>query len=782
LKDYLLHTLAPEDFEDLVVQICLRVLGTGTISFAKGVDGGRDAKFVGKANRFPSEESPWSGRFVVQAKSTSNPIASCSDASFARVLRNEISRMRALRSAGECDNYVLFTNRKLTAGKERELTAYLREETGVPNVAIVGREVIASYISNDPALRETRYNDSSRSLSSLCQVPPPPRDFTGRSDLLNTLRTAIDRDGTRIIGLSGMGGAGKTALALKLANSCTQMYSDAQLYLDMNGLRSVPLSPLDAMAKIIRSFHPNEYIPSNEDEVRGLYYSVLNKKRALLILDNAANANQLLPLIPPADCMLIVTSRQRLHLPGMLGRSVEELPQSDARSLLLAIAPRIAEEADDIARICGCLPMALRLAGSALVERPNLNPRRYAEGLRDKQQRLDLVSASIDMSYNLLDDEDRRKWNALSIFFGDFDAKDAAAIWECGADESEAILGELVRSSMVVWREESRRYHLHDLLRLFADDHLIGFDRSQAVKAHSKHYSVILARAALFDRDESVEAWALGLATRVYAQIIYNSEWDDIRVGYEWAHSRILADKDAAIICSDYAIAGVSLHRRRKDLETLKRWLDTGLQAARVVDDRQRQIALLLARSMLYWEQKDFREAHLLAEECQNLSSQTGNTRMERDAFAILALCYKEDKREVEERTFVEKASDKAVESGDWDLLYENPLKVDVAPGVAEAYFDDLLKVPDPIIKLLEGPKSPPLGAIAFNYVNLGKFQKAKDCCIRGLDIAYQTGHKKAQRSFTFLLKKINKAINKQNKPTMKERVIRTLRRFTNMS
>ncbi|MCP4657140.1 MAG: restriction endonuclease, partial [bacterium] len=70
MRDFLLHTLSSEDFEGLVVQICHRILGTGTFRFSSGPDGGRDGRFEGTASSFPSPAEPWSGGFVIQAKHT----------------------------------------------------------------------------------------------------------------------------------------------------------------------------------------------------------------------------------------------------------------------------------------------------------------------------------------------------------------------------------------------------------------------------------------------------------------------------------------------------------------------------------------------------------------------------------------------------------------------------------------------------------------------------------------------------------------------------------------
>src|ERR1700681_425021 len=116
----------------------------------------------------------------------------------------------------------------------------------------------------------------------------------------------------------------------------------------------------------------------------GLYRSILHCKRTLLLLDNAsADRKQVEPLIPPTGSLLLVTSRFHIILPGLVVRDLDELPAEDACNLLLSIAPRIGSTADEIARLCGRLPVALCLAGSALAERPNLSTADYARRLKE---------------------------------------------------------------------------------------------------------------------------------------------------------------------------------------------------------------------------------------------------------------------------------------------------------------------------------------------------------------------------------------------------------------
>ena len=147
-------------------------------------------------------------------------------------------------------------------------------------------------------------------LAPLHQLPTPPADFTGREEDLNFLRSKLSQGGTgAIFGLRGMGGVGKTTLALKLANELKPRFPDAQIYLDLKGVDPQPLTPSQAMAYVVRAFHPEAPLPESEAEMAGLYRSVLDDKSVLLLMDNAAKKEQVEPLIPPSTCLLLVTSR-----------------------------------------------------------------------------------------------------------------------------------------------------------------------------------------------------------------------------------------------------------------------------------------------------------------------------------------------------------------------------------------------------------------------------------------------------------------------------------------
>ncbi|AIM39252.1 hypothetical protein KO02_23100 [Sphingobacterium sp. ML3W] len=138
--DYRLELLEDSVFEKLANRICQDLLGMGVISFAQGKDGGRDGKFHGVASCFPSTNEPWKGKFIVQAKHTSNVIASCADKDFSSIIDLEIKKIKKLKENNELDCYVLFTNRKYSGISGEDILKKIKKETGLENVIIIGKE------------------------------------------------------------------------------------------------------------------------------------------------------------------------------------------------------------------------------------------------------------------------------------------------------------------------------------------------------------------------------------------------------------------------------------------------------------------------------------------------------------------------------------------------------------------------------------------------------------------------------------------------------------------
>lgn len=422
-------------------------------------------------------------------------------------------------------------------------------------------------------------------LPSLHQLPRPPADFTGREEELAFLRSELTQGGTgAIFGVRGTGGIGKTVLALKLAEGLEHLYPDAQFYLDLQGVTQ-PLTSAQAMAHVIRSYQRDAPLPESEAELAGLYRSVLHNKRTLLLMDNAASREQVEPLIPPSGSLLLVTSRFHFALPGLVSRDLDELPLEDARNLLLKIAPRIGHQADVLAQLCGRLPLALRLAGSALAERLDLSPADYARCLNDGKERFRPVEASLTVSYELLKEERQRLWRLLAVFPGTFTLSAAAAVWQLDGDPASESLGELVRSSLVEWEEKEERYRLHDLARSFAGRQLEETEREAAQRRHAEYFLEFLrAVDGLYLRGGE----SLGLALR-----LFDTEWSNIEAGFAWASGRLKKDETAAGICDAFPNAGAYvLHLRQHPREQI-RWRELALAASRQRKERRSEAANL---------------------------------------------------------------------------------------------------------------------------------------------------------------------------------------------
>jgi len=444
----------------------------------------------------------------------------------------------------------------------------------------VGNKIDGDNVGRDKIINihPTSSSDAA-TLTQLHEIPRPPADFTGREDELKELLAAIEVGGVTISGLQGMGGIGKTVLALKLAELLKLRYPDAQFFLDLKGASTQPLTVAEALAHVVRAYHPAAKLPESESELHGLYLSVLDGHRALLLMDNASNATQVEPLIPPAGCLLLVTSRQHFAVPGLAAKNLDTLSDEDARDLLLTIAPRIGTQADGIAALCGHLPLALRLAATAMVKYRNLSAADYVRRLGDRQQRLQLIDASLSLSYELLSEALRERWRSLAVFPDTFADDAAAAMWEVEVDQALNTLGELMATSLVEWNETSDRYRLHDLARLFADAKLSTEERAVGQKRFATHFRDVLSAAnELYE--EGGESLLRGLA-------LFDLEWGNIQAGHSWVAAQADAtDIDVARLGLTYFDAGAYVLDLRQHSGERIGWLEISLAAARRLQHR----------------------------------------------------------------------------------------------------------------------------------------------------------------------------------------------------
>ncbi len=473
----------------------------------------------------------------------------------------------------------------------------------------------------------------STALPILHQLPTPPADFTGRQEDLDFLRShlAPGKPGA-IFGLRGMGGVGKTTLALELAAELKPEFPDAQIYLDLKGVNPQPLTAAQAMAHVIRAFYPETRLPEGDAEVAGLYRTVLDGKRVLLLMDNAAGKEQVQPLVPPSTCLLLVTSRFRFALPGLVDRDLDEMSGEEARDLLVRIAPRIGDAADEIAGLCGRLPLALRLAGSALAERPSLSASEYVRRLKEGQEGFSDVEAALDLSYKLLDEERRYLWRLLAVFPGTFDVSAAAALWELEREEAQSGLEEMVRISLVDWEEKEERYRLHDLSRSFAEKSLGAAKREAGQRRLSEHFLRVLESAD--------DLYRQGGGSIAAALTTFDTEWGNIQAGHGWAARHAQEDMADNKLCSHYPNAGAFILELRQNVQERIRWGELGVAAARQRNDRMAEEVLLGNLGNAYNYLGETRRAIELFEQALIIDREIGDRQGEGTDLGSLGLAY----------------------------------------------------------------------------------------------------------------------------------------------
>ena len=276
-------------------------------------------------------------------------------------------------------------------------------------------------------------------------LPADLADFTGRDAQIDQIRAKLDQQGAAAIAsIHGMGGIGKTALAVHVAHQfiAEGRFRDTQLIIDLQGTEPVPVDPADALESLLNAIlDPDPKRPRDLDTLAALWRQAIDGKDALLILDNAADAAQVRPLLPGCvSCAVLVTSRQRFTLPGAGRLDLDPLQPGEARDLLQELAPHLdTGGADKIVELCGRLPLALRVAGNYLGLNDDVTPDVYAEMLADERTRLarlrdpdgpDLdVAAAIFLSVAQLEAQLRRAWTLLALFPAPFDLPAAAALW-----------------------------------------------------------------------------------------------------------------------------------------------------------------------------------------------------------------------------------------------------------------------------------------------------------------------------------------------------------------
>lgn len=348
------------------------------------------------------------------------------------------------------------------------------------------------------------FQDSLTRSTCAHQLPPAPADFTGRQDecsrvtLLLIQATHGGQTVPPIAAVTGIAGVGKSALALQVAYQLKSDFPDAQLYVNLRGSEGQPLEPVDVLASFLRAWGVDEQsLPDNLTERVALYRSLLEGKRALVVLDNAHDEVQVRPLVPSSStCAVLITSRKRLAaLEGVTLLDLAPMPQLSALELLhkLVEIERIQaqpEAAKQIVELCTQLPLAIRITSGMLQNKLNWQLSDCADQLNLEQQRLaqlrlsDLqVRASLSLSYQQLDVEAARLFRLLGLLTGSsFATSIAAVLLETEPELAKKSMKCLIDRRLLEPVSEGR-YRFHDLVRLFARGQLAQEEPAEARQA-----------------------------------------------------------------------------------------------------------------------------------------------------------------------------------------------------------------------------------------------------------------------------------------------------------
>ncbi|TYB62265.1 tetratricopeptide repeat protein [Nonomuraea sp. PA05] len=377
------------------------------------------------------------------------------------------------------------------------LSRYLTGRTVPPWPAVIA---LCRLVRRDPRPLRPLWERASKALpappnasrhpqpsSETPAAPRPPRndlprdvpDFTGREPQLATVLAAVEH--SRVVAVDGMAGVGKTCLAVHAAHRLATGYPDAQLYLDLHGFTEgrEPLDPDRALRTLLAALDvPSEKIPQEGvEELAACWRSELAHRRAVVVLDNAADATQVRPLLPGAgSSVTLITSRNRLlGLDEVPPVSLDVLtPQESAELLARASGDaggpdgrlaRDPESAAEVLRLCGHLPLALRLAAARLRHRPGWTVGILVERMAEGASEFDTAFA---MSVRQLDRAERRLFRLLGLLPGAFfDEYVAAALTGVPLRTARTMLEDLLDAHLVQ-QPAIGRYRLHDLVHQHA--------------------------------------------------------------------------------------------------------------------------------------------------------------------------------------------------------------------------------------------------------------------------------------------------------------------------
>jgi nucleoside phosphorylase/tetratricopeptide (TPR) repeat protein len=542
----------------------------------------------------------------------------------------------------------------------------------------------------------------------LSALPPAPAAFTGRHSEMQAILEMLEPGNVGqdtpvvITAVSGLGGVGKTALAVQAAHTSRKRgwFPGGTLFIDLHGYDEVPVTGGRALQSLLRALGVQpEHIPLNTDDRAALYRSVMARRAEdvgplLIVADNASSSEQIRPLVPGGEHRVLVTSR--LEFSQLAARVVhlDVLAQDDALALLdreLRIADpddsRVVEEpeaAAALAALCGYLPLALQIVAAQLTFDPGMPIGEFVAELSESRSRLDhlddgerSIRSAFDMSYRRLPQDQARMLRLLALTPGTETGTDTVAALAGQAPQSAyTSLAGLAGVHFVERGSRRRTWRMHGLVRAYAN-YVWAAD-----PVHGEEVEVARERLLAFYCHQAEAAdrrltWLPGhpeperFATRAEALEWLDTERPGLVGAVQWAAVDLHAD--AAVRLASHLGTYLAWRRYFDDWVAVS---SAALEAARRMGDRSAEAAAWNNLGLALWESERVEEAIDAQIRARDLQQATGNRRGEAEAWSNLGMALRKAVRleesvdaQMRARDLYQSLDDRHGEAAAWNAL-----------------------------------------------------------------------------------------------------------------
>ena len=562
----------------------------------------------------------------------------------------------------------------------RETRSRLVDEQGTEPGPMLS-ELHQRILSRDPELAVRPSGQRPSRAAPPDTLPDETAEFVGRRKELEQL-TGDEGSTPGITVIEGMPGVGKTALAVRAARVVSGQYPDGTLYLNLHsgdpGTRS--LDAAEALHRLLRMMSvPAAQIPDTIGNLVALWRAQLSRRRAIVILDDAARPDQIRPLLPESGssrCLILVTTRRRMaDIGGVRPLTLDVLTADDASALFRQIAgedrTRDSAQVAEVVRLCGRLPLAIQLSAGRVAQDQRLGLDSLIEELSHSSARLGgtgaagpEVMSAFDLSYDSLEPDHQRFFRRLGASPGaSVSLHAAAALDGCTLAEAEKAIATLLDYHLLA-RVSEDQFRFHDLIRGYAAVRAARdapeTEQRQAGGRLLDYYLYTADQADRvlhpFRRRPPVRVIQLPTAsppvgTPEDADSWLESEWRNILQAAQYASRH-----DWKATCTDLA------HVLADFMEIKGYWQEAvttqtmALQASRDLADQARIARTSLALSAVYQQTGRNERARQLAEEAAAIYRSLADPEGEADALDQLGLAYQRTARSREALAYFSEA------------------------------------------------------------------------------------------------------------------------------